>query len=189
VDRLELEREWTVLMQAAMAGDQHAYRRLLESLAPALRSSVRRGFERFGLGNADIEDVVQETLLAIHLKRGTWDQGRSIGPWVTAIARYKLVDCLRRRGHRSEMQIDDLAESLADPRADDGAARQDIDKVLEGLAGKQLEIVRSIAIEGCSVRETAERTGMTEGAVRVSLHRSLKALAHRFRQAEDGMAR
>lgn len=169
-------------MHAAMAGDQHAYRRLLESLAPALRMIARRGFERFGAGNAEIEDVVQETLLAIHLKRGTWDRTKSVGPWVTAIARYKLVDCLRRKGRRADVQIDDLADSLADDRNNDGSGQQDVETVLGNLAGRQLDIVRSISIEGSSVRETAERLGMTEVSVRVTLHRSLKLLAERYRQ-------
>ncbi len=170
-------------MHAAVAGDQVAYRRLLESLAPVLRKVARRGLERSGLGNAEIEDVVQETLLAIHLKRGTWDRTKSVGPWVTAIARYKLVDCLRRKGRRSDVQIDDFAESLADDLQNDGSDQRDVERILEHLDGRQLEIVRSISIEGSSVRDTAERLGMTEVAVRVSLHRCLKMLAERYRQA------
>jgi RNA polymerase sigma-70 factor, ECF subfamily len=185
VDRVEREQEWTLLMHAAVAGDQEAYRRLLESLAPALRSIARRGFERFGAGNSEIEDVVQETLLAIHLKRGTWDRTKSVGPWVTAIARYKLVDCLRRRGRRADVQIDALVDSLADDLGNDGSDKRDVDRILEHLEGRQQDIVRSISIEGNSVRETAVRLGMTEVAVRVSLHRCLKSLAERYRQAAD----
>ena len=172
-------------MHAAMAGDQKAYRRLLESLAPTLRKIARRGFERSGLGNAEVEDVVQETLLAIHLKRGTWDRTKSVAPWVTAIARYKLVDCLRRKGRRVDVQIDDIADILADESGNDGSDQRDVNRILEDLDGRQLEIVRSISIEGGSVRETAQRLGMSEVAVRVSLHRCLKMLAERYRQATD----
>ncbi len=185
VDRVKREWEWTLLMHAAVTGDQQAYRRLLETLTPSLRSIARRGFERFGLGNAEVEDVVQETLLAIHLKRGTWDRTKSVGPWVTAIARYKLVDCLRRRGRRTNVQIDDIVESLADESGTDLSEQRDMDRILGTLEGRQLEIVRSISIEGSSVRETAERLGMSEVAVRVSLHRCLKTLAERYRQAAD----
>ncbi len=168
-------------MLAAIEGDSQAYCRLLISLTPALRGMARRGFERVGLGNAEIEDVVQETLLAIHLKRGTWDRTRSLGPWVTAIARYKLVDSLRRRGRSTDIQIDDLADTLADGAANEGSAHHDAEKVLGSLNDRQQEIVRSISIDGKPVRDVAEKLGMTEVAVRVSLHRSLKLLAERYR--------
>lgn len=175
------ELEWTQLMLAAIEGDEQAYRRLLTSLAPALRAMARRGFERVGLGNAEIEDVVQETLLAIHLKRGTWDRTRSLGPWVTAIARYKLVDSLRRKGRSTDLQIDELAETLADVAANEGTAYHDTESMLGTLNERQQEIVRAISIDGRPVRDVAEKLGMTEVAVRVSLHRSLKLLAERYR--------
>lgn len=175
------ELEWTQLMLAAIAGDQQAYRELLASLAPALRTMARRGFERAGLGNAEIEDVVQETLLAIHLKRGTWDRTRSLGPWVMAIARYKLVDSMRRRGRSTDVQVDDLADMLADEAANEGADHHDAENMLGTLNDRQQEIVRALSIEGKPVREVAGKLGMSEVAVRVSLHRSLKLLAERYR--------
>jgi RNA polymerase sigma-70 factor (ECF subfamily) len=177
------ELEWTQLMLAAIEGDSQAYRQLLSSLTPFLRGMAKRGFERVGLGNAEIEDVVQETLLAIHLKRGTWDRTRSLGPWVTAIARYKLVDSLRRKGRSTDIQIDELADTLADGAANEGSARHDAENMLGTLNGRQQEIVRSLSIDGKPVREVAEKLGMTEVAVRVSLHRSLKVLAERYRGA------
>ncbi len=169
------------LMLAAIEGDSEAYRQLLTSLTPVLRGMAKRGFERVGLGNAEIEDVVQETLLAIHLKRGTWDRTRSLGPWVTAIARYKLVDSLRRKGRRSDIQIDELADTLADGAANEGSVQLDAENMLGTLNGRQQDIVRSLSIDGTPVREVAEKLGMTEVAVRVSLHRSLKLLAERYR--------
>ena len=106
------DRIWAGWMRAANAGDEIAYRRLLEALAPLLRQVVRHGFTRYGFGNCDVEDVVQETLLAIHLKRQTWDEDEAITPWVTAIARHKLIDSLRRRGRHVEIPIDDLIDVL-----------------------------------------------------------------------------
>ena len=85
-------------MRAAIAGDGAAYRRLLASLTPALRAVVRRNCGRIGLDPGEAEDVVQETLLAIHLKRDTWEPDRPIGPWIMTIARNKLIDARRRRG-------------------------------------------------------------------------------------------
>jgi RNA polymerase sigma factor (sigma-70 family) len=175
------ELEWTRLMHAAIDGDNQAYRTLLVSLTPCLRSLAKRGFERVGLGNSEIEDVVQETLLAIHLKRGTWDRSRSLGPWVSAIARYKLVDSLRRKGRTTDLPIEDVADWLADDAANEGSARHDADSMLETLKGRDQDIVRSISIDGQPVRDVAQKLGMTEVAVRVSLHRSLKRLAERFR--------
>src|SRR3972149_1446033 len=85
-------------MRAAKSGDADAYERLWRQIATALRPLVRRGLARAGRSGADIEDVVQEVLLAVHLKRHTWDSTRPIEPWGHAIARHKLVDALCRRG-------------------------------------------------------------------------------------------
>ncbi|HYF56828.1 MAG TPA: sigma factor, partial [Salinarimonas sp.] len=83
-------------MRAARRGDAAAYERLLAVLAAAIRPTVRRRLARMGLGTSETEDVVQEVLLAIHAKRHTWDEARPILPWVGAVARYKVVDAVRR---------------------------------------------------------------------------------------------
>ena len=103
------EARWAGWMRAANAGDNQAYRRLLEALTPFLRMVVRQGFTRAGLSGSEVEDVVQETLLAIHLKRQTWDAEQLFTPWVRAVARNKLIDNLRRRGNRTELPIEDFA--------------------------------------------------------------------------------
>src|SRR5579863_5446757 len=92
------EAAWAAQMRAALAGDETAYRRLLADIGRAIRPSIRGAFSRTRLGDGDIEDVVQETLLAVHLKRQTWDPGQRISPWVAAIARHKTIDAMRRRG-------------------------------------------------------------------------------------------
>src|SRR4029078_613849 len=112
------DRIWVEWMRAANAGDEIAYRRLLEALAPLLRQVVRRCFAHSGFGNCDVEDVVQETLLAIHLKGQTWDEDEALTPWVTAIARHKLIDSLHRRGRHIELPIDDLIDVLPALRHD-----------------------------------------------------------------------
>src|SRR3974377_1355157 len=109
------ENDWAVWMRAAMTGDAGAYRQLLASLAPHIRAVARSRSRSLGAPEGEVEDVVQEVLLAIHLKRGTWDQSRPIGPWVAAIARNKLIDILRRRRHIA-VPIEDLVDSL---RAED----------------------------------------------------------------------
>jgi RNA polymerase sigma-70 factor (ECF subfamily) len=181
----EREVEWATLMRAANGGDAAAYERLLRSLAPALRSAARRGFARAGMSDADAEDVVQETLLAIHLKRHTWDAAAPVGPWVYTIARNKLVDVLRRRGRRVVIQIEEFAEVLAahEPEPESGVVRA-VERRLGDLPPRQREVVRAIAVEGASIGETAGRIGIKPGAVRVALHRGLAALAVQLRKSE-----
>jgi RNA polymerase sigma-70 factor (ECF subfamily) len=128
-----------------------------------------------------MEDMVQEVLLTLHLKRGTWDQSRPLGPWLSAIVRNKLVDILRQRGRHVTVPLEDVNEGLAAPEEQDNLQAYDIDRMIDQLKGSQKEIVRSISIEGSSVRETADRLNMTEGAVRVALHRALQALAAAYR--------
>ena len=168
-------------MRAANRGDAGAYRRLLQELAPILRGLASRGFSRYGLGSEDVEDVVQETLLAVHLKRHTWDERLPLPPWVFAIAHNKLVDNLRRRGRRIHVPIDDVSELIGVDEQTSCMNGVDAERVLARLKGRERDIVLAISIQGASARQVAERLGMTEGAVRVALHRALKDLAKAFR--------
>ena len=175
------EGDWTAWMKAAMSGDAAAYRRFLVAVTPHLRAVARHRCRIAGIAEADAEDIVQEVLLAIHLKRGTWDQSRPIGPWIAAIVRNKLIDRLRRRGRHLTVPLDDVIDTLgAQEEAGDGRSG-DIDGLLSRLKVRQREIVRSISIDGSTVRETAGRLRVTEGAVRVALHRALKTLAALYR--------
>lgn len=171
-------------MLAALAGDEAAYRSVLQALTVFLRAEARRGFARYGRGGADVEDVVQEALLAIHLKRGTWRTDEPIGPWVRAIARNKLIDSLRRGGKRINVPIDDVIETLPAEPPSEQLNERDAGEVLSKLNGRQREIVQSISINGASIRETAAKFAMSEGAVRVALHRGLAALSKIYRNEE-----
>lgn len=173
-------------MRAAMDGDGAAYRTLLLSLSHSLRAAVRRGFSQAGAPLGDVEDVVQETLLALHLKRNTWDPSQPLGPWVRAIARHKLIDALRRRGRRIQVPIESVLDLLAIEEDNSGVDRHDAERLVAGLRGRQREVVRAISLEGQSIREVAQRLQMKEVAVRVALHRGLKALGalHRKDEAE-----
>ncbi len=176
------EEEWAVLMRAAMAGDEAAYRTFLTAVTPFIRAAARRNLSRFGLGASEAEDVVQDTLLAIHLKRQTWDQGRPIGPWIAAIARNKFIDLMRRRGRDAQVPIEDMAERLASEEGEASLDAYDVNRMLDNLSERQRSVVRSLTLEGASVRQTAERLNMTEGAIRVTLHRAVKALAMIYRE-------
>jgi len=177
--------QWSELMRAAIAGDGGAYQRLLTDLSPALRATVRRGLGGTGLSASDAEDVVQEVILAVHLKRHTWDQSKPIGPWIMAITRNKMIDEIRRRGRRTEVPIDGLLDVLEASGQDDAIHAYDAARVLSGLKGKSREIVQSIAIDGATAKDVAQRLGMSEVAVRVQLHRSLKSLADTYQEKPE----
>ncbi len=177
------ENDWAVWMRAAMTGDAGAYRQLLASLAPHVRAVARSRCRAFGASEDEVEDLVQEVLLTIHLKRGTWDQSRPIGPWVAAITRNRLIDVLRRRGRRVTVPIEEVEDSLqAEDRTPELSSR-DVDTLLGRLKPQQRDVVQSISLDGKSIRDTADRLHITEGAVRVTLHRALKALAVFYRSS------
>ncbi|MFC3695495.1 sigma-70 family RNA polymerase sigma factor [Chenggangzhangella methanolivorans] len=175
------ESDWIAWMKAGIAGDAAAYERLLAALAPFIRSVARSRASAWGFGSADVEDVVQETLLAIHLKRGTWDEGQPVGRWAAAIARNKIIDALRRRGRRIHVPIDDFAETLPTEPEDEGLRPDEASRLISVLKGKQHAVVKAISIDGKEIRETAKDLDMSEGAVRVALHRGLSALADAYR--------
>jgi RNA polymerase sigma-70 factor (ECF subfamily) len=165
-------------MEQSLQGDGCAYRQLLVLLTVAVRNVVRGRARAAGL---DPEDVVQEVLLGLHLKRNTWVAGTPVAPWVAAIARNKIVDALRRRGSRIEVPIDGVLETLSiDDAVNEGQAH-DLERALRSLNERQRDVVRAVSIEGHTAREAARRLQMTEGAVRVTLHRSLRALAAAYR--------
>ncbi|WP_374377137.1 sigma-70 family RNA polymerase sigma factor [Dongia sp.] len=179
---MKLEEELASLMRAASAEDAAAYHRLLSMLADLLRRWVRHELTRQGYGTADAEDIVQETLLAIHLKRASWDPGRPILPWLRAVTRHKLIDNLRRRGRRIMVPVEDVIETLAAPEQEDNLSTDAIDRHLATLPPGQSRVVRAISIEGLSPSEAARQLMLSEGAVRVALHRGLTALAKAARK-------
>ena len=129
-----LDDPWSRMMTASIAGDEGAYRRLLEDIGRSVRAMARGAFARAGVGDADVEDAVQETLLAIHLKRHTWDPEQPLAPWVYAIARHKVVDALRRRGRRRAEPIENFEEFLGRARGR-GSARAERRAQASGDAG------------------------------------------------------
>ena len=180
------EQQWADWLQAGIAGDADAYRRFLEAITPYLRSVALRRGTTVGAPRTDAEDIVQDVLLAVHLKRGTWDPTRPIGPWLAAIVRNKVIDAFRRRGKRIDVPIDDIIETLATPEAAPDPDVKLLSELMAKLKDSQRSIVTAISLEGASIRQTAERLEMSEGAVRVALHRALKSLAALYRKADGG---
>lgn len=165
-------------MLAALDGDSGAYRAVLGDLRRRLSGYLTRRLSRTP---ADIDDLVQEVLLSIHTRRATYDREQPLLPWVYAIARYRLIDHYRRSGRRVDVPLEDAASVL---RVEDGGAavlaRRDIETALALLPERTRRLVHSLKIEERSVAETAERLEMSESAVKVALHRGLKAMAARL---------
>jgi RNA polymerase sigma-70 factor (ECF subfamily) len=178
------EGDWPGLMRAAVAGDAAAYDRLLRDLASVLRPIARRGLARAGRPDSDAEDIVQDTLLAVHLKRHTWDAAQPLGPWVRAIAHHKLVDALRRRGGHYDLPIEEFFEVIPAEERTETLAEREAERHIKTLPERQRDVIRAIAVEGASIAEAAARLEITPGAVRVALHRGLTALAVRIRAME-----
>ncbi len=166
-----------MLLRAALAGNEKAYADFLRRCAMLIRAAVRR---RVGQGTVDVEDVVQETLLALHVKRHTWRSDAPVEPWLYTIARYKLIDAFRRKGRRIEVDINDFIDILPAEMSEEQISERDVGRILETLPAGQRKVVESISIDGRSIGETAASLNMNEGAVRVALHRGLKAIAERF---------
>ena len=119
--------------------------------------------------------------MAVHLKRHTWDSEAPFAPWLFAIARNKLIDTLRRRGRRIFVNIDDFAETLPGEVAEETASAAEVASQLGALPQRQRDVLQSIAVEAASIRDTAAKYSMSEGAVRVALHRGLAALTAKLR--------
>lgn len=163
------------LMTGSLTGDAAAHRDLLRALLPVLRNYFSR---RTG-GASDVEDMVQETLIAVHTKRASYDPARPFGPWLFAVARYKLVDAVRRK--RIHLPLDGLEEMLGDDGFEDAvSAKLDVDAMLATLPTKQAATIRATRIEGLSTAEAAARGGISESDVKISVHRGLKALGERL---------
>ncbi len=165
----------TQLLQG-MEGDAQAYQAFLKGLSTHLRAFLRR---RLSALPDDIEDLVQDILLAVHNQRHTYRPDQPLTAWVNAMARYKLIDLLRSRSGR---------ETLHDPIEDDMAlfatndheaadARRDVNKLLQQLPDNQRLPIVHTKLEGLSVSEAAAATGMSESAIKVGVHRGMKALA------------
>ena len=172
----DLEGRLRGLWARAQSGDEAAYRSALALVAARLRGYFLR---RMRTQPDDVEDLVQETLLAIHLQRATYDRSLPLTAWLHAIARHKFIDFLRRHGRSAALHdsIDDVNETLLPAVEHDVTARRDIGKLLDRLPAEQRQAILDTKIEGLSVAEAAVRSGASESAVKVRVHRGLQRLS------------
>lgn len=176
----ELEAQLRPVFLAALSGDALAYRAFLDAISMRLRSYLGRMLARAGRTEAsETEDVLQETLLALHLSRHTYDLSSPVTAWAHAIARYKLVDHLRRSGrHVDNLPLDDEAMQLSIPPGGSATeARLDLERALDTLPGRTRALIDTVKIQGASVAEAARAAGISETAAKVAIHRGLRSMA------------
>lgn len=172
---LDTEVSWETLLARANDGDAAAFLRFLTEVTPMLRRLIRA---RAGGLPADLhEDVLQEVLLAVHLKRQSWQPQTPVRPWLYAVARHKIVDACRRRGRVVELPIEDVAHILAAAPGPSPLADRDAQRMLDMIDRRSATLVRAVKLEGRSADEVAAGLGLSAGAVRIALHRALKRLA------------
>jgi len=172
------ERQLRALMLAGLDGDAAAHKALLTALSAILRGYFKNQLARMGKTPADAEDLVQETLISIHTRRDSYDRSQLLTPWVYAIARYRLIDFLRRtKSAAKDVPIDEAPDMFADDDPTSVDSGLDLDKLMAQLPAKTRQAIRLVKLDGLSVSEAAARTGMSESAIKVSVHRGLKALS------------
>lgn len=180
------ELDWSILMARAQAGDSAAYRRLLEEIAPYLRSLAAR----YHNDRSDIEDAVQDTLLTLHAIRYTYDAARPFGPWLVAIANRRLVDRLRRQGRlrARETPLTPTHETFPESRTNlegELSDRYAVEAAIQKLPPGEQQAIRLLKLKEMSLKEAAAASGMSIGALKAATYRAVKSLKTILSRSED----
>jgi len=177
------------LMQAAQAGNAEAYRTVLRACVPLAAGAARRA----GVRPDAVDDVVQDVLLTLHRALPTYDPSRPFLPWLRAIATRRAIDCLRQRGRQGAREVHDpdayLNHAAGTETADIASLRHSDSRRLRAaiatLPPQQRHAVEMLGLKERSLAEVAEESGRTKGALKVNLHRALKALRVKLGQNRD----
>ena len=178
------DRRLTALMRASQNGDRAAYTRLLQELVPVLRRLMQRKV-RF-VPATDREDLVQDVLLSLHVARSKYDKSRPFMPWFMKIAQNRIIDGARRqtRIHAREVLVDEpTSTSLAatpDPVEDGYGDPEALRHAVKLLPSGQRKAIELVMLRELSLKEAADLTGMSMGALKVSVHRGIKNLRSSF---------
>ena len=168
-------------MTASLDGDAASYHTLLRRLTGHLRAYYRRRFALIGHGPVEAEDLLQEALIAIHTRRDTYDALQPFTPCIHAIARYKFLDYLRRtKISFKEMPIENAQQLTASSELAAVESGLDLQRLMSKISFKARQAIQYVKVEGLSISEATTRCGMSESAVKVAVHRGLKALALRI---------
>ena len=182
------EASWVLLMRAAQGGNARSYDELLRSITPFIRNMTRRYCRDPG----QAEDVVQDVLLTVHRIRHTWDPQRPFSPWLASITARRGIDRIRRTTRVARHEVsDELAiETFAAPAANNesGALRaaEAIAPLLAALPERQRRALEAVKIRGLSVAQAASESGQSVAALKVTVHRAVKALRSLVAADKDG---
>jgi len=176
--------QWSQLMARAQDGDAAAYGLLLRTVTPYLRAIASRAHRNA----ADAEDSLQDILLTLHQMRHTYDPARPFKPWLAGIAQHRIADRLRHRLRRSarEVSLDFEHEALASvPAAQTGMDHRALHAALGSLPEGQRQAVLLLKLQELSLREAAASSGQSAGALKVAVHRAIKALRALLLKGDD----
>jgi RNA polymerase sigma-70 factor, ECF subfamily len=176
-----VEEQMRALMLAGFSGDAASYRALLEMAAARLRLYYAR---RIGADHIALEDLVQETLIAVHTRRATYDPSRPFTAWLHAIARYKLIDYMRSHRVHMALPLGDVDDLAGPDELNAASARLDIGRLLDTVPRQTRELIQAVKVDGRSIEEVSAASGLSQSAVKVAIHRGLKALAARIKRSE-----
>ncbi len=170
-------------MIQAQGGDVAAYRSLLNDLSRLAGAFVGKRLIQKG----HVEDVAQEILMAVHLARHTYDPAKPFLPWFYAIARYRMIDSMRKLGRvsRHESAVEFLPDVAEAPAPEDASLSEELERTIQALPARQRQIIELTKVSGLSTKETAARMGMSESAVKVTAHRAYKAIRAAVRGNPD----
>jgi len=170
--------EWSTLMVAAQSGDAAAYRRLLGEVGDWLRRYYARR-----LPSTMVDDATQDTLLAMHQKRHTYNPIRPFGPWLAGIARHKWIDRLRAM---KSAQTEGLNDDIGVPDHGDAVTNVlSLERLLAELKPAQSDVIRLVKLQGFSIEEAAARTGQSISLVKINIHRGLGRLMSLVQRQSD----
>lgn len=167
--------KWDNWMREALAGNQASYRLLLCDLRIWLRAFFAKRVHQDG-----IEDLVQDTLLAVHNKRQTYDPARAFGPWVNAVARHKWIDKIRANVKHIDVELND---EIPNPHEiQETCAKHDVETLLKFIPTQQAQIISMVKLQELTIDEVAEKTGFSQSYIKVAVHRGMKKLQAKVRE-------
>ncbi|MCX2980714.1 sigma-70 family RNA polymerase sigma factor [Halieaceae bacterium IMCC14734] len=169
------EDRWARLMRSAQAGDEADYRELLTELAHVVRRYLS---SRFGRAEF-VDDCVQDCLVAIHEARHSYDAGRKFRPWFFAIVRYKAIDVLRGQRRRRDLVTRQAHEQLSTEQileTNPLEAQIVSGYLLRALSPDYRDAIILTKLKGYSVTEAAAQLKISEGALKVRVHRGIGRL-------------
>jgi RNA polymerase sigma-70 factor (ECF subfamily) len=181
-EKIALEARLSNLMIEAQRGHSDSYEALLRESSPIIERYLRARLGR----HESIGDVLQETLLAVHKARATYDQSRPFIPWLISITKYKYIDFLRKWSKQASREVVDeqVLENIVATDSTDVSntpLSEELNRALAALSERQRETVMMLKVEGFSVKEISQKTGQSESAVKVTAHRAYKILRKKLR--------